>query len=69
MAFIPSREKVYAFGLGGAGQLGTKQIVNSSSPQVVLGPWLNTEKNNLHINKLFCGGDHCFVTVYPHSVS
>uniref|UniRef100_A0A0K8SYD6 Putative E3 ubiquitin-protein ligase HERC4 n=1 Tax=Lygus hesperus TaxID=30085 RepID=A0A0K8SYD6_LYGHE len=66
LAFIPTREKVYAFGLGGAGQLGTKQLVNSNSPQVVLGPWLESVKK-FKIDRLYAGGDHCFVTVIPNT--
>ncbi|KAL1117573.1 hypothetical protein AAG570_003888 [Ranatra chinensis] len=67
LAYLPSRDRVYAFGLGGAGQLGTKQVVNYSSPQVVLGPWLDmaTSNTGVNINKLYAGGDHCFVTVTP----
>ncbi|KAK9506239.1 hypothetical protein O3M35_008210 [Rhynocoris fuscipes] len=67
LAYVPSRERVYSFGVGGAGQLGTKQLVNHYSPQVVVGPWLNNDDNSnnkLSIEKLYSGGDHCFVTLY-----
>ncbi|XP_014250141.1 probable E3 ubiquitin-protein ligase HERC4 isoform X2 [Cimex lectularius] len=65
LAYIPSRGKVYAFGLGGAGQLGTKQLINSNSPQVVQGPWLMPVAK-FRVNKLFAGGDHCLVIVQPN---
>ncbi|XP_073978964.1 HECT and RLD domain containing E3 ubiquitin ligase 4 isoform X2 [Rhodnius prolixus] len=67
LAFIPSRERVYSFGLGGAGQLGTKQLVNYNSPQVVVGPWLGNDGNSSRptIDRLYSGGDHCFVTLLP----
>lgn len=46
LAFVPSKGRIYAFGLGGSGQLGTKSTVNVNSPQLVIGPWETT--NNLH---------------------
>jgi hypothetical protein len=39
LAFISSRGRLYAFGLGGSGQLGTKTDKNSLVPVVVRGPW------------------------------
>ncbi|XP_022919461.1 probable E3 ubiquitin-protein ligase HERC4 isoform X2 [Onthophagus taurus] len=60
IAYVPSRERVYSFGLGGSGQLGTKKPVNSSTPQVVLGPWVS---QNILVKKIFAGGDHCLVSV------
>lgn len=71
LVLIPSRGRVYAFGVGGAGQLGTKKTINSSTPQLVLGPWFtgtSMSKSNITdascvVNKIFAGGDHCFVTV------
>ncbi|KAG7211831.1 hypothetical protein KM043_011056 [Ampulex compressa] len=53
LAFVPSRSTVYAWGLGGAGQLGNRVRQTVSTPQVVLGPWLSPTS----------GGDHCFATV------
>jgi len=61
LAFILSRNRVFAFGTGGLGQLGNRALANVSSPQVVLGPWLDNEK--LFVNTLFVGGDQCFVTL------
>lgn len=60
LVFMPSRERVYAFGLGSTGQLGTKQLMNSTGPLVVQGPWL---EGRLHIEALYSGGDQCFATV------
>ncbi|XP_039277120.1 probable E3 ubiquitin-protein ligase HERC4 isoform X2 [Nilaparvata lugens] len=74
LAFVPSRGRVYAFGLGGAGQLGSRAVLNSNTPQVVLGPWLSPSgvallpppaslSSDYVIRRIFAGGDHCFVTV------
>jgi len=41
LAFVPSRGRLYSFGLGGAGQLGTSCNESSMSPQVVHGPWVS----------------------------
>lgn len=70
LALVPSRGRVYSFGLGGAGQLGRRKTSSASTPQVVLGPWASpsgvsvvpTDKT-LTIHRIFSGGDHCFVTV------
>ncbi|XP_017778444.1 PREDICTED: probable E3 ubiquitin-protein ligase HERC4 isoform X2 [Nicrophorus vespilloides] len=56
LALVPSRDRIYSFGLGGAGQLGAKKSINSSTPQIVAGPWIGTSR----INRIFAGGDHCF---------
>uniref|UniRef100_A0A1B6DL92 HECT domain-containing protein n=1 Tax=Clastoptera arizonana TaxID=38151 RepID=A0A1B6DL92_9HEMI len=73
LALVPSRGRVYAFGLGGAGQLGTRAQLNCATPQIVLGPWcpsssvtvINTNHNLLDyvVKRIFAGGDQCFVTV------
>ncbi|XP_034237400.1 probable E3 ubiquitin-protein ligase HERC4 [Thrips palmi] len=70
LALVPSRGRVYAFGLGGAGQLGNKYTGNSSTPQVVVGPWLSPSGVSLvkstHecvVKKIAAGGDHCFALV------
>ena len=69
----PSNSKVYGFGLGGAGQLGSKNPVNSSTPQLVVGPWMSMSNlavfpssdqgENVIVKKIFAGGDHCFASV------
>lgn len=71
LALVPSRGRVYSFGLGGAGQLGARKPVNTSTPQVVLGPWLSPSgtsvipdaTSNTMVKKIFAGGDHCFAIV------
>lgn len=42
LAFVPSKGRIYAFGLGGSGQLGTKSTANANAPQLVLGQWETT---------------------------
>ncbi|KAJ9585786.1 hypothetical protein L9F63_002423 [Diploptera punctata] len=76
LAFVPSRGRVYAFGLGGAGQLGTRATRNANTPQVVLGPWISPggvsvvragvqseHSSNCVVKRIYSGGDHCFATV------
>lgn len=73
LALVPSRGRVYSFGLGFAGQLGLRKTTNASTPQVVLGPWVSpsgvpvvaasTSAENHVIHRIFAGGNHCFVTV------
>ncbi|XP_036336674.1 probable E3 ubiquitin-protein ligase HERC4 [Rhagoletis pomonella] len=75
LALVPSRGRVYGFGLGCFGQFGTRKVNSCSLPQVMVGPWvspsgsklLNTEtKDNpdmgFVIRQIFCGGNHSFVT-------
>lgn len=73
LALVPSRGRVYSFGLGFAGQLGLRKTTNASTPQVVLGPWVSPSgksiindhntKEGYVIHRIFAGGNHCFVTV------
>ncbi|XP_074114666.1 HECT and RLD domain containing E3 ubiquitin ligase 4 isoform X1 [Cotesia typhae] len=77
LALIPSRGRVYAWGLGGAGQLGIKTTRTVTTPQVVLGPWVSPNGTSIYqsgaptseysidcvVKHIFTGGDHCFVTV------
>lgn len=37
LTFVPSRGRIYGFGLGCSGQLGNRSSQNSSVPQVVVG--------------------------------
>ncbi|XP_046391938.1 probable E3 ubiquitin-protein ligase HERC4 isoform X1 [Ischnura elegans] len=46
LALVPGRNRLYAFGLGGVGQLGNRLAVNSLTPQLVLGPWLPNNVND-----------------------
>lgn len=77
LALVPSRGRIYAFGLGGGGQLGTKTALSSPTPQVVQGPWVETsalipfqqqEDVLLLVKKIFAGGDHCFAIVVKQQV-
>lgn len=73
LAFVPSRGRIYSFGLGGSGQLGNRVAKTFSTPQVVLGPWVspsgtsfieNRENNfNLIVKRIYSGGDHCFAVL------
>lgn len=70
LVLAPTRGRVYGFGLGGSGQLGTKGSGNASVPQVVLGPWVSPSGSSLFdikekektppmvIYRIFAGGDH-----------
>lgn len=79
LALVPSRGRVYAFGLGGAGQLGIGAQLNySTTPQVVSGPWKSPaevtcdttpEPSDVIVKRIYSGGDHCFVTVSRRLVS
>ncbi|XP_055608814.1 probable E3 ubiquitin-protein ligase HERC4 isoform X2 [Uranotaenia lowii] len=64
LAFVPSRGKIYAFGLGGVGQLGVGASANFNTPQIVRGPWIDPGPGPipvLCVNRIFSGGDQCFV--------
>ncbi|KAF5305408.1 hypothetical protein FQR65_LT07734 [Abscondita terminalis] len=71
LALVPSRGRVYSFGLGGSGQLGGNKPTNSLIPQVVLGPWVSLSASDIvqssqsqcAVRRIFAGGDHSFATV------
>lgn len=74
---MPSRGRVYAWGLGGAGQLGNLTAQSATTPQVVLGPWSSPNGSSIvHYNPqidcvvkhIFSGGDHCFATISQKKV-
>ncbi|XP_053977184.1 probable E3 ubiquitin-protein ligase HERC4 isoform X1 [Hylaeus volcanicus] len=79
LALVPSRGKVYAWGLGGAGQLGNQVTCSVATPQVVRGPWVapngtsmmdldkefDPSRTDYIVRHIFTGGDHCFATVVP----
>lgn len=70
MTLVPSKGRVYSFGLGIVGQLGTNTSINSNTPQLVLGPWLSPSgvslietKKKYIVKSIYAGGDQCFVRV------
>lgn len=79
MALVPSRGRVYSFGLGGGGQLGIRVQTNCSTPQVVLGPWVSPSgapvisdkkksTDSVLVTHIFSGGNQSFVSVVPYKV-
>ncbi|XP_043466153.1 probable E3 ubiquitin-protein ligase HERC4 isoform X1 [Leptopilina heterotoma] len=79
LAFVPRGGRAYAWGLGGAGQLGIRIAKSVTTPQVILGPWLSSQDvysskvepslspyaKNCTLKHIFSGGsgNHCFATV------
>ena len=73
VAFAPQLGRVYTFGLGAYGQLGSGDTKNCSSPIVVEGPWMASSSelpsNEARVAKIIAGGDHCFVLTARPGVS
>lgn len=81
LALVPSRGRVYAWGLGGTGQLGNHSTRSVTTPQVVHGPWIAPNGSSIMdldkqhssctigyvVKHIFTGGDHCFATVVPQN--
>ena len=55
VAFAPQSGRVYSFGLGAYGQLGSGGTNSCNSPVVASGPWTSS------MIRIVAGGDHCFV--------
>ncbi|XP_063703150.1 probable E3 ubiquitin-protein ligase HERC4 isoform X2 [Culicoides brevitarsis] len=55
------RGRIYAFGIGGSGQLGNKLTKNYSTPHIVIGPWSNVA--NASPPKLIENSSTAFVVV------
>ncbi|KAF5286890.1 hypothetical protein FQA39_LY00423 [Lamprigera yunnana] len=76
LALVPSRGRVYSFGLGGSGQLGGNKVANSLIPQVVHGPWVSSSGSavvqSIHshciVYRIFAGGDHSFATITDKTI-
>ncbi|MGH0152370.1 UNVERIFIED_CONTAM: hypothetical protein FKN15_058286 [Acipenser sinensis] len=73
LAFVPSCGKIYSFGLGGNGQLGTGSTCNRSSPFTVQGKWVahNSQcppNTNIEeyccVKRIYAGGDQSFAHYY-----
>lgn len=69
LAFVPSSGRIYSFGLGGNGQLGTGSTCNRKSPFTVKGNWIShSDYSQLPdriegyycVKKIFSGGDQSF---------
>lgn len=61
LTYVPSRKRVYGFGLGGSGQLGSgKDCLNSPLPQIVN---FTSNESDLVIRSIFAGGDHCLASL------
>ena len=59
LALVPSRGKLYAFGVGGSGQLGREIMQNSSLPQIVCG------LEGLEVVSVAAGGNSSWCSVPP----
>uniref|UniRef100_A0A4X2LDV3 HECT and RLD domain containing E3 ubiquitin protein ligase 4 n=1 Tax=Vombatus ursinus TaxID=29139 RepID=A0A4X2LDV3_VOMUR len=68
-AFVPSSGRIYSFGLGGNGQLGTGSTSNRKSPFTVKGNWFpysgkcppNSDGEEYFcVKRIFSGGDQSF---------
>ncbi|XP_069509645.1 probable E3 ubiquitin-protein ligase HERC4 [Ambystoma mexicanum] len=68
LAFVPSSGRIYSFGLGGNGQLGTGSTSNRKSPFTVKGNWIpyndkyldQKEDDRCCVKRIFAGGDQSF---------
>ncbi|ERE89328.1 putative E3 ubiquitin-protein ligase HERC4 isoform 1 [Cricetulus griseus] len=68
-AFVPSSGRIYSFGLGGNGQLGTGSTSNRKSPFTVKGNWFSyngqcpqdiDSEDCFCVKRIFSGGDQSF---------
>ncbi|NWV58893.1 HERC4 ligase, partial [Malurus elegans] len=68
-AFVPSSGRIYSFGLGGNGQLGTGTTSNRKSPFTVKGNWIpystqcpttSGSEECYCVKRIFSGGDQSF---------
>ncbi|XP_039591074.1 probable E3 ubiquitin-protein ligase HERC4 isoform X2 [Polypterus senegalus] len=78
LAFVPSSGRIYAFGLGGNGQLGTGSTSNRKSPFTVKDNWLQHNSqcgpdinigNCCCVKRIFAGGDQSFAHFFHHKNS
>ncbi|NWW65047.1 HERC4 ligase, partial [Ifrita kowaldi] len=77
-AFVPSSGRIYSFGLGGNGQLGTGTTSNRKSPFTVKGNWIPYSTQCLMspdneecycVKRIFSGGDQSFAHYfYPQNM-
>uniref|UniRef100_A0A3Q3WPS4 HECT domain-containing protein n=1 Tax=Mola mola TaxID=94237 RepID=A0A3Q3WPS4_MOLML len=76
LAFTPSCGKMYSFGLGGNGQLGTRSTCNRKSPAPVKGPFMATSapvhtdtEQCCCVKRIYAGGDQSFAHYSSANVS
>ncbi|CAL1530118.1 unnamed protein product [Lymnaea stagnalis] len=80
LAYVPRTGRLYAFGLGGSGQLGLSTTDNKNSPMSVPGPFtsgtsqgspmqVDNQGPDLRIRTIYAGGDHSFVVAQDVDVS
>ncbi|NWR18802.1 HERC4 ligase, partial [Emberiza fucata] len=77
-AFVPSSGRIYSFGLGGNGQLGTGTTSNRKSPFTVRGNWIpfsaqspvSADSEECYcVKRIFSGGDQSFAHYfYPQNM-
>ncbi|XP_041283148.1 probable E3 ubiquitin-protein ligase HERC4 isoform X1 [Pyrgilauda ruficollis] len=77
-AFVPSSGRIYSFGLGGNGQLGTGTTSNRKSPFTVKGSWIpfstqrpmSPDSEECYcVKRIFSGGDQSFAHYfYPQNM-
>ena len=81
LVFVPSRDRVYSFGLAGSGQLGLSDTRNAKTPQMVQGPWVSptgkptsetfkrsislVESEQLVVTLIGASGDSSFAALCP----
>ena len=77
LALVQSSGKVYSFGLGKCGQLGTGHLENAATPTAVRGQWLSSEaltncvmegeesggRGGMVAREVFTGGDQSFTSL------
>lgn len=76
LSYVPNSGRVYAFGLGGSGQLGIGIPGNKTIPFPIQGDFVSGEgkctsdvmdhDQPLLVKEIYAGGDHCFIiAVFP----
>ena len=74
MAYVPSTGRIFAFGQGGNGQLGSRSLTSRLSPTMVQGPFVPLDGAHSSVDfrlrdetlcvikRVFAGGSQSFVT-------
>ncbi|XP_059174881.1 probable E3 ubiquitin-protein ligase HERC4, partial [Physella acuta] len=74
LAYVPKSGRLYAFGLGGSGQLGLSSTENKNSPFAVQGPFssgvishssmlVDNQGPDMVVKSVYAGGDQTFVVL------